>query len=109
MDLLGFQNAGQTYDALVGLVIVNDTCSREANYGASGILVQGAASSVNLDEMVQIHGGDNFDREIQSLVRNVLIPELKLGIDNQALSAPSIVVLAKNAISHILTGGPFVG
>jgi hypothetical protein len=115
LDLVG---AGKVYEAMVGLVGVNDGFppptgpepfeDGDANYGLSEILIVSALQQKNINEMIKLHGGDNFDEEIQQVVTEILLPTLNTGIMDRGVAAAGIQFFATNIISHILTGTAYI-
>lgn len=107
-------DAGVVYEALVGIAILNAPFGNPvtpqpyppnaAAYGQSEILITYAMQPENINEMLKIHGGDNFDEEIQDVVVNTLLPNLYAGIYDKTQAGPDLCFFAQNAINTILTG-----
>lgn len=107
-------DAGVVYEALVGIAILNAPFPNPvtpqpyppnaAAYGQSEILITYAMQPENLQEMLRIHAGDNFDEELQVLVTGTLLPNLYSGIYDKTQAGPDLCFFAQNVINTILTG-----
>jgi len=103
LEIIG---GGRGYDALVALITVAE--QRVMNYGVANIIYNVVMRPTSIVEMIEVFGGDNFDEKVQTVVVMHLIPELGLGLEEETIDGPSVVVFAKNILTHIQGLGAYV-